>query len=308
MVKLSYYLASARQSLGYYASGLYNRLGDHHVFLLASGMAFTMLVCIMPLMAILFAFLGVILERPAIMSEIHLFVERVVPYPDAARFVMEFIERRVGEFSAYKNVMGILGSVGLIFASTGLFSSMRTILGVVYHPDKDESILHGKMRDFIFVLLVMLYFVVVITAGPIFKTVTGFADPVGWLSRFHYENLQRLGMELISFVLIGVGFFVVYFAVPHKRPPKKSILFSAFWAALLWHVAVQAFGYYITHFVTIRRVYGTYALLIAIAFWSYYTSIVFIVGAEIGQLFRERFEKRPPSAIRHRGPSKFFRE
>ena len=308
MMKLAAHIASVRLSLGYYFSGLYDRLGVHHVFLLASGMAFSMLVCIMPLVLILFAFLGVILERPAIMNEIHLFIERVVPYPDAAVFVNEFIGLRAGEFSAYKSIMGVLGSAGLIFASTGLFSSMRTILGVVYRVEKDESILHGKMRDFLFVLLVMLYFVVVIAAGPIFETITDYADPVGWLSHFHFENLQWLGVELVSFFLIGLGFFVVYFAVPHQRPPKKSILISAFWAALLWHIAVQLFDYYISNFVTIRRVYGTYALIIAIAFWSYYTSIVFIVGAEIGQLYRERFEKCPPSATRHDGPSRFFRE
>jgi len=36
------------------------------------------------------------------------------------------------------------------------------------------------------------------------------------------------------------------------------------------------------------RVYGAYTLLIAVVFWIYYSAVVFIVGAEIGQLYRER--------------------
>jgi uncharacterized BrkB/YihY/UPF0761 family membrane protein len=48
------------------------------------------------------------------------------------------------------------------------------------------------------------------------------------------------------------------------------------------------FGFYITHFASIERIYGAYVLVVLLAVWIYYSSIIFILGAEIGQLYRER--------------------
>jgi len=73
---------------------------------------------------------------------------------------------------------------------------------------------------------------------------------------------------------------------------KKSIFVSALWAAILWEIAKQLFGLYITHAITLKKIYGAYVLMVVVAFWVYYTSIVFIIGAEIGQLYREKVKKR----------------
>jgi membrane protein len=73
-------------------------------------------------------------------------------------------------------------------------------------------------------------------------------------------------------------------------------LVSAIAATFFWEIARQLFGYYITNVATLNRIYGTYALLVIVAFWIYYSSILFLVGAEIGQLYRERrIEKDQPS-------------
>jgi membrane protein len=94
--------------------------------------------------------------------------------------------------------------------------------------------------------------------------------------------------HLVTFILVFISFLIVYLAVPHQRPHFRMILVSAISAAILWQVAQQLFGYYVSHFVTLKRIYGTYALFLAIGFWIYYSAIVFIIGAEIGQLYKER--------------------
>ena len=80
----------------------------------------------------------------------------------------------------------------------------------------------------------------------------------------------------------------MYFAVPQTNLPKRVVFISALSAAVLWEIAKQLFSLYLANVVSIRRIYGTYALLVVTAFWIYYSSIVFIIGAEIGQLSRER--------------------
>ena len=66
---------------------------------------------------------------------------------------------------------------------------------------------------------------------------------------------------------------------------------GALWSSLLWVGMKVLFGYYLANFQTWGKIYGTYALLIVIAFWIYYTAAVFIIGAEIAKLFDERLKE-----------------
>ena len=67
---------------------------------------------------------------------------------------------------------------------------------------------------------------------------------------------------------------------------------GAFWAALLWEIAKQVFGFYLHNFSGLGKIYGAYALIVVVAFWVYYSSIVFIVGAEIARLYADRLYSR----------------
>jgi len=93
---------------------------------------------------------------------------------------------------------------------------------------------------------------------------------------------------LVSFAVIYLVFTVLYIAVPLEKLKKKAIAISALWAAILWEAAKEVFGYYIYHLSSFGKIYGTYAIVVVVAFWIYYSSVVFIVGAEIGKLFQER--------------------
>jgi membrane protein len=84
-------------------------------------------------------------------------------------------------------------------------------------------------------------------------------------------------------------FSIIYYLIPYERLGIGVVIVSAFWATLLWEIAKQAFGYYVTNVATIGRIYGAYVMIVVVAFWIYYSSIVFVLGAEIGQLYRERF-------------------
>ena len=272
----------------YYAKGLVDRVSSHHVFLLAGGLSFSIFICIIPLVLIIFAALGILFKEPSIIRELNAFIDRVIPYPNYAADVKAFITARVEEFTVYKSVAGIIGAVGVFFASSGLFSSMRTILNMVFRVRREELIFIGKLRDFGLVLLVLAFFLLSIMFIPALSIVKQLSTRIDVLNSFQLSFLERMVLTAVSFVIIMLVFFVIYLLVPRTRQKMKVLLVSSISASLLWHVAERLFGYYISHFLTIRIIYGTYAFLIVVAFWIYYTSLIFILGAEIGQLYRER--------------------
>ena len=276
------------ETISYYVGGLYNRLFENHLFLNAGGLAFSLFICMLPLILIVFAGLGIILERPRIVEEINTFIDNLIPYEEYAAYAKELVLNRVREFTLYKNLAGLLGLVGLLFAATGVFSSMRTILNKIYRIHDTGTILRGKAKDLLLVLVVLGYFLLAIGLLPALDVALRFAEHINAPNWLYLEVIQNWVIKLVSFLAIFGAYALIYFAVPQERLPRRAVLVSALSAAILWELAKQLFGLYIEHAVTLQRVYGTYALLVVVAFWIYYTAMVFIIGAEIGQLARER--------------------
>jgi membrane protein len=291
-LKLRPVFKKVKNFAGYYIVGLYNRLDEHHVFLLAGGLAFSLFICIVPMTLIIFAVLGNILEKPSIVSELQKLVGNIIPYGKYAEFVENLVLARVDEFKVYKNVAGIIGLGGMLIASSGLFSSMRTILNRVYKVKTTQHAIIGKLRDLGLVILVMIYFLLSTTILPAFDVINQVSSRLEILRTLQLGFLEDFAFNGMSWLIIFIAFFFLYFLIPQQRIPKRVIALSALSASLLWEVAKQLFGFYIANMATLKRIYGAYSLIIITVFWIYYTSIVFIIAAEIGQLYRERFNRR----------------
>jgi membrane protein len=165
---------------------------------------------------------------------------------------------------------------------------MRTILDKIYRVEIDSSIVKDKLKDFILVLSVVFFTSISMILFPVLEIVVESADKWAVLAFFRFSMLQELFFSAMAFLLVVIMFFVLYYFVPSRRSGLKTALVSAVAAAVLWEIAKQLFGYYITHLAAFDRIYGAYIFIVVVAFWIYYSSLVFILGAEIGQLYKER--------------------
>lgn len=276
----------------HYFGGLYTRIGENHIFLLGSGLAFSAIMCIIPFVLILIYLLGHLLESSSVTNQIDLFIDTIIPYTQYAAYVKRVIFTRADEVVAYKNLAGYIGAFGLLFAASGLFSSMRTGLNVVFKSPGAKRAYIGKLRDLGMVLLVAIFFVLSTAILPIFEAVKDSAGKVRIFRFFQLSGLEGTAFSIGSFIAIFVLFFALYNLIPHKKPGFKVPAVGALWAALLWTAAKEVFGYYITNVATMKKVYGTYMLFIVVTLWIYYTSVIFLIGAQIAQLYRERRTER----------------
>lgn len=276
----------------HYFGGLYDRLDRHHVFLLSGGVAFSLFVCIVPLTLIIFWILGKILDSAEVEVQIVHLIDTVIPYDTYAQFVRDIIFKRVHEVIQYRNLAGFVGIVGLFFAASGFASSLRTVLNKVFGTDLDINIFLGKLRDFFVIILVVLSFLVMILALPLLDFFRTIAESTEYLQVFNQPIFQRVFTSLFSLFIMYLIFSVTYKFMPIIKIRKRSVLIGALWASILWVTAKIIFGLYLSSFTTFSRIYGAYAFVIVVAFWIYYTSAVFIVGAEVGKLFDERVDEK----------------
>ncbi len=281
-----------KEFIKHYFGGLYQRADEHHIFLLGGGLAFSIFVCIIPFVLIIFSVLGSVLDSTYMQYQINLLIETIIPYYQYAEFVKKIIFARITEVIQYKTIAGIVGAFGLLFAASGLFSSMRTILNAIFGMKTEEPVLIAKLKDFALVFLVIIIFFATTILMPAFNVVRQAANEFYSIPLFKTGFFEDIILSAISLFLIFILFSILYFVVPKKKIERKAIFVGAFWAALLWETAKQLFGFYLNHFAAFGKIYGTYALVVVVAFWIFYASIVFIVGAEIGKLFDERSRER----------------
>jgi membrane protein len=281
--------------LRHYLGGLWRRLDEHHVFLAASGLSFSVIVCIIPFLLVIFSVAGMLLARPTIAGEIDSLIGRLIPYPEYADQVRTFVADRVEEFWVYRRLAGWIGSLGLLFAASGLFSSMRTVLDTVFEIPGKRSAILAKLHDLGLVLMVMVFFLLSTIILPVLKFVVRQAQTSTVLRAFDLGLMQSIIFAVVSFLVIWFGFYMIYVTVPHRRPPHRVLVISSLTSAVLWQAAQVAFGYYIRQFVTFKQIYGAYSFLLVAALWLYYTSVIFIIGAEIGRLAHE-WRDRPDLA------------
>ncbi|MDD4050603.1 MAG: YihY/virulence factor BrkB family protein [candidate division Zixibacteria bacterium] len=280
--------------LRHFACGLWRRLDEHHVLLAASGLSFSIIICIIPFLLVIFSVMGMLLAGPTITAEIDSLITRFIPYPEYAEQVRKFVAERVEEFWTYRKLAGWLGSLGLLFAASGLFSSMRTVLDTVFETPGKRSAILAKLHDIGLVLLVMVFFLLSTVILPILEGVirTAWASPV--LKALNLSFVEGMLFAVVSFLLIWLGFYLIYVLVPHRRPPHRVLFISSLTGAVLWQAAERVFGYYLGHVVTFKQIYGTYSFLLVAALWLYYTSVIFILGAEIGRLSDEWKNRAKP--------------
>ena len=280
---------SIRDFYKHYFGGLLKRTNEHHLFLFAGGLSFSLFFCAIPFALIIFFVLGNILNSSSMQSQVNTIIDAIIPYSKYAQYVKDIIFNSIDEVIQNKNLAGIIGGFTLFIAASELFSSMRTILNKVFGVEININILLSKLQDLLLIILLLIIFTVVTFSIPVIELVRQAAYNWGTANNiFNTGIFEQVFFSLLSMLVIFTSFGILYLTVPVKKIRKRSALLGAFWAAILWECIKLLFGFYLQHFSSLGKIYGTYTLFVVVAFWIYCSSVVFILGAEIARLHADR--------------------
>ena len=117
---------------------------------------------------------------------------------------------------------------------------------------------------------------------------------------FHKFNLDEGFYNLWSvlnysfpILFIFIVFVFLYIMGPNLKLKAISILPGAIFSTISWTLVSRLFGYYIDHFSSYIKTYGTIGAFMAFIIWLYITGYILIIGAEINAIFHNyRVEHR----------------
>lgn len=124
------------------------KFDSDHCFLLSSGVAFTVIISLIPLLLLALALVGTYLfGDQKILDLISKYLKDAFPSLDPR------IRMNILHIIQDRQIFGLLGMVGLIWTSTWVFSSLRSAFNMIFSVPKDQGIIRGKIIDLFMIFL-----------------------------------------------------------------------------------------------------------------------------------------------------------
>ena len=274
-----------------YSRRVWDNSAEDNIFFLAGGIAFNLLLAIVPFFLLLAGGLGYFLEHsPELRArEIAALVATLLPMEstDASqpvvRLLMQILEARA--------TVQLVSAIGFVWFSTRLFGSVRSVLASIFDIESDRGIIAGKIFDIkvTIVATILLVGYVVLSAYLALATTQGSTLLVELgLRRDVMGNVEYTIGRIIAFTSIAVLFFSLYKFLPKRKIRWQMALVAATFASVMFELAKYAFGILIVSFSPQTMYTGTVAAAVITVIWVYYGALIFILGGEVGQVFELR--------------------
>ncbi len=237
-------------------------------FFLSAGMAFFLLVTMIPVVLIGVSVVGFVVSTDQAANDVVDQLARNFPVyrREIRQVVLRIVETRARS--------GALGTVVLVMFATPLFSAARLVLHRLLGVRASTGYFRNLFVDACTVLVLGVLMLVATLATWVFHWIQVFVlEPT--LQRSHWINAAKV---TFSIVLSAAMFYLGYRYVPRRGVKTSSALTGAIVASLLWEVAKELFSVYIRNFGLYDRIYGPLGVLVAFVMFVYYSAIVFVFG------------------------------
>jgi membrane protein len=259
---------------------------DHDAFTQSAALAFYTLFSLAPVLLVVVSLSGAVFGREKVRGEI------VGQFQDLmgreAGVAIEGILEKA-QSSIHGGLIGILGVAVLLFGTTAVFVQLQTALNTVWEvrPKRGQvlrTLLTKRLLSFAMVLAVGFLLLVSLALSAGLSAFGGYAR-----SRLSAPpELFEVLNAIVSFVLFSVLFAMIYRILPDVDIPWRDVMLGAVVTSALFSVGKWLIGLYIGH-TSIVSGYGAAGSIIVIVLWVYYTSLIFLLGAEFTRIHSRHF-------------------
>jgi membrane protein len=265
---------------------LYEAANEDNIPFLASGLSFGLLLTAIPFIILVLAVIGYLVQHQIThhQYDVHDLISRFVPTgPDGrAEGAFEGIERELGDVVKRRGRLTFVGVPLFLWFSTRFFDGLRVALNEVFDTDENRHWYAVKLLDVVMVSVAGAFLI----ANGLLSAYQVQFEP--YLRHSFLLNwVWRLSVELVAFGLGIMVFYAIFKWLPSRRINWRTALVAATFCSLGFEVAKRLYALYFTKFVTFDRLSSdaNVAALFLFFLWIYYSSFLFLLGAEVAETF-----------------------
>jgi membrane protein len=269
---------------------------EHEGTLSAAGIAYYVALSVFPLLLVLLAGLGWVLQWTdfgrAAQEELLTALGQQIS-PDLA----EQVGRVLKVVSAKAGTGGPIGFAVLLVSAIAIFAQLDSAFDRVFKLPIDPhetwmhwfaSLLFQRLKALAMLLGVGGFIILVMVSSMILTAVTQIvsnAEAIGpWLA--------WITSTWVNMVLNLLGFTALFHAMPKPYIRWSEALQGGIFGAVLWEVGRQLLSAYLLR-LNYPSAYGVVGSFLAVMLWAYYGSWVILFGAEYVRVLREERMQTP---------------
>jgi membrane protein len=246
-----------------------------------AAIAFYAVTSIGPLLLIAVAIAGLAFGQDAARGAIASQLSGLMGQP-SAELLQNVIRSASGKSSGI--FASALGVVTLLLTASGMFGEIQSALNAIWGADPKGSTVYRLLRaraaslGLVVALGFLILVSLVVSAG-----LSALSAYVNAYLPFGHFILQAVNF-LISFALISVLFAAIYKVLPDKDLEWQDVLVGAVVTAFLFSIGKFLIGLYIGS-SAVASSYGAAGALIVALLWIYYSTQIFLLGAEFTKVY-----------------------
>jgi membrane protein len=285
-----------RQFVREFPGQVWKSLGDDDVMFLASGVSFNLLLAVVPFVLLLVSVSVLLLgNTPDGAADAAVgFLDRLLPAKDWSEG--DHVRGTIREMARVSGSVTLYSAIGFIWFSTRVFSSMRSVFVKTFDVERERGIVHGKLFDIACALVAAIAITAYgsLSAYMLAATTRG----VGVLAQLGVREsvmgpLEYAFGRLIAFLLVVLLCYAAYRVIPNRPIPARTAWIGSLTTSVLFEIARTGFGFYVRTLSPSSLYTGTIATLVVVTLWTYYASLIFIIGAEVAHVMEQR-RRTPP--------------
>lgn len=173
----------------------------------------------------------------------------------------------------------IFSLIMLFITTTGVFLPLEVALNSVWGVKKNRSYLMNQAVSLGLAVGVGILAVSSVALTAAQRTVMGWMF-FGHTDGFVFNFVAHSFLEICA-VLSGIGlFFLIYWGLPNRKVPPKSVLPTAIVIGLLWELA--KFVYIrVLPWLDFGSVYGPFRVSVGLMMWAFISGLLLLAGAYV---------------------------
>lgn len=180
-----------------------------------------------------------------------------------------------------RNIAGIVGILGLLWAGTAVFGSIRKGINATWGITRPRSFLKERLIDITFMVVAAVLMLISIFSTAI---LTYLMEILEFITRETYVDgallWERLATALpptLSFIV----FFAIYWLLPNTNVKITEPLPGAIVATTGFEILKNVFVWFIGNSSIYSTIYGSVGSIVVLLVWVYVSSIILLFGSTI---------------------------
>jgi membrane protein len=240
----------------------------------SASLAYYVIFSLFPLLLVLISAGGFILDSEQVYLKVSQLLQKNLP-PASFEWIVENLQQILEQ----RGTIGIIGLATLLWAASGGFISLAYNINLAWIEAPQRNYFQGRLIGLQMIGGLSVFFMLFLITDSIINILNIMNLP---FAGFRDLSLWQWLSNSVSWLVIFILFFVLYFWVPTVNVTAKAAFWGALVASIAWKAATALFVLYVrSGFGRYELIYGSVGALVAFLFLIYILATVTLFGAHL---------------------------